>query len=273
MKRFFAAFGLLIPLCMCAQVERNDSLQNGLNQSINSSIITAEGIGRVENGIEPVNDVSVSLRDSVAKFSPARMVYFPLFYRGQSDLFSWNGGGLTAAGSAESLPGLMGIDRGILNLYQHVGNFSFTAYGTATKYATFRGLWTQWGYGGSVTYRFNDNLSLTAFGQYQSQTGIYQPAALGFVGYSSFGGFLNYRFADSKFGVKVGAEANYVMGGSRGRVQPIVMPYYRFNNGAELGVDVGGILFNIFRGAAESRHGNSGNPTIAPPKMGPLMPR
>ena len=48
---------------------------------------------------------------------------------------------------------------------------------------------------------------------------------------------------------------------------PIAAPYFKFNNGAKFGIDVGGLLYEIFRDASfhrEMKKGNRPNPTIAP---------
>jgi hypothetical protein len=215
-------------------------------------------------------------QDSVGRLT-APSIYFPAFYPGQSSLLQWGGGALVAAGRRETMPGLMGLESAVLNYYQRMGRFALTAYGSVTKIGYFRGLSTQWGYGGSLSYQVSDNLSLTAFGSYATKTRISNPAALGFVDYPSFGGYADIHFGSSRFGVKAGAQSYYALGSRHWQTQPIVMPYYRLAKGCNLGIDVGGILYNILLNKLDkSRSYNPANvaprTTIAPPKMGPGRP-
>jgi hypothetical protein len=199
--------------------------------------------------------------------------FFPLQYYssilpGQTTLANWSSGSLTAAGQTAVMPGMMAVDGGEIILRQQMGNFTLEAYGAANHYGYFRGLDTQWGAGGSLTYQVNDNLSLTAFGAYYTSTGIMQPAIMGYVNYPVYGGYANYRFNKSRFGIKVGAQSYYDPLRKAWEAQPIAMPYYHFNGG-DLGIDVGGILFQLLQDHNMKR--NPGNPTIAPAKANPTI--
>lgn len=209
--------------------------------------------------------------DSVAPFTLTPQQFAP----GSVDLWQWRSGGITASGQTEVMPGLMKTDQGALTLQRWFGSVEFSVFGSATKYGYYRGLSTQWGVGGSLTYLINDNLSFTAFGSYYSPTSLTQPAMLGYVNTSTYGGYFNYRFGDSRFGVKVGAQRYYCgpSGAGSWETQPIVMPYYQLRKGVEFGVDLGGILYQVLRNS-DHFGGASGNPTIAPPKNpGPVLPR
>ena len=54
----------------------------------------------------------------------------------------------------------------------------------------------------------------------------------------------------------------------RGRWEtiPVVIPYFNIDD-LKLGLDVGGILYEILRNAMFDKKGWSGNPTIAPPRF------
>lgn len=182
----------------------------------------------------------------------------------------WRSGGLFGSAGQRSLPGMMGIESGSIFLVQQAGRFTFTAHGDAVKYGYFGGLQTIYGFGGSISYDFSDRVGITLFGSYY--TPLHRGMTPGMQGYTSipnFGGYVDYRFSDH-WGVKVGGQAYRSSVNNRMEAQPIVMPYYRLSKNAELGIDVGGILYNIIKNNRNggARGGNM-NPTIPPPVMGP----
>lgn len=189
------------------------------------------------------------------------------FIPGVAMLDSWGSGGIFATGSRQDLPGLMGIESGALNFRQQVGAFTLSLFGSVTKYGYFNGLATSYGFGGSLSYEINEHLGVTVFGSYNSPTGINQAAMMGYVATPTFGGYLNWRF-HPHWGVKVGAQSYRSVAYGRRETQPIVMPYYRTSGGAEIGIDVGGILYQVIRSASGNSWGNPGNPTIDPRPSG-----
>lgn len=184
-------------------------------------------------------------------------------------LFSWHGGGLSAASSAISLPGMMGLESGRLNLNQRFGNLSLTLWGGADQYGYFRGMQTSWAFGGQLGYRINDRWSVTLFGEYHSPLHPLTPGMAGYMDVPRFGGYASYEIND-RWGVSVGAQAQRSLVTNRWEAQPIVMPYYKINNDVKIGVDVGGILYNMARDWIEGSNGAPiGSPVIAPPRPGP----
>jgi len=212
----------------------------------------------VERGIMPAAVNPAATRMPVFAFVP-----------GVADIVSWGSGGVYASGSRENLPGLMGIESGALNFRQQIGAFTLTMFGSAVKYGYFRGLSTSYGFGGELSYRINDNLGITLFGAYYSPAGISQAAMMGNVNVSTFGGYVDWRFHEH-WGVKVGARSyRSVAYGGRWETLPVVTPYYRTSGGAEFGVDLGGILYEVVRNASGKKWGGYGNPTIGRPDFGP----
>lgn len=65
-----------------------------------------------------------------------------------------------------------------------------------------------------------------------------------------------------RWGVEVGAQAYHSLSSSHWEVVPIVKPYYRINKKATIGIDVGGIVYELLKSA---RGYSPGNPTIGPP--------
>lgn len=198
--------------------------------------------------------------------NPAAFTYPDFsFSAGQADLLSWHQGSFYATGASTGLPGLMGIEQGALNLSQSFGKFNLTVYGSAIKYGFFQGLETSYGFGGELTYIINDKTSVTMFGSYNSPIGITLPAMMGYVGVPTFGGYVNYRF-HPHWGVKVGAQSYRSLVTRQWETQPIVMPYFRLGQN-DIGIDLGGIIYELIKSATYEAWGKSGNPTISPPSQ------
>lgn len=182
-------------------------------------------------------------------------------------IFLWKNGGIFGSVSNASLPGLMGIEQGALNFVQQLGRLTISAHADAVKYGYYGRLQTSLGYGGSLSYQFSDRLSMTLFGSYYTPINrlAMTPAMHGYTSITSFGGYFDYGISEH-WGVKVGAQAYRSAMNNRIEAQPIVIPYYRFSNGLEIGADVGGMLYNVIRSKHERRNSN---PTIGLPKFGP----
>ena len=182
------------------------------------------------------------------------------FTSGIAPIYTWDTGSIYASGASTSLPGAMGIETGALNFRQNFGALSLHLYGGASKYGYFRGLDTRWNFGGDVTYRFNDQWSLTAFGGYSTSGGLPRPALAGFYDTPSIGAFLDYRFA-RKWGVRMGIRSERSMLSGQWETRPILAPYFMLG-GQPIGIDVGGILYELLRSKSDM---GPRNPTIGPP--------
>lgn len=258
MRYLFLIFSLA-SLSLSAQVESRDSVV--VSDAPESAVIQVPQVP--ETGTNTLHyDYCPNTPENTLgmNYSPIHIEGFRTF-PGIAPLSVWSGGGLYVSGSRQIMPGLMNMDSGSINFRQQFGNLTLEAYGDAVKYGYFRGLSTHWGYGGSVTYRLSDNLSVTGFGGYSTARGGFSPAMSGYIGTTNFGGYLDYSFS-SKFGVKVGAQTYHSIVENRWRTQPVVMPYFKLG-GNDIGIDVGGILYNIL---VNANGGYRSNPTIAPPK-------
>ena len=190
-------------------------------------------------------------------------------------LAAWRGGALTASGASVNMPGLMGIESGRLSLGQKFGPLTLTAWAEANKYGYFRGLQTSYGFGGQIDYQINDRWSITAFGQYYSPIHPLTPAMAGYMATSNFGGYASYNIND-RWGISVGAQATRSLVTNRWEAQPIVMPYYRVNKKVSIGIDVGGIIYNLAKDYISNDNSFGGNAGSAPIPRGvprPTPPR
>lgn len=181
-------------------------------------------------------------------------------------IFRWQTGGLYGSAASVPMPGLMAVESGRLTLEQDLGQFTFSVYSEALKYGYFRGLTSSYGFGGSVTYRASDRLSLTLFGSYYSQTRVQLPAVTGYMSIPAVGAYVDYGFSD-RWGVKAGVQSYRSMITGRWETQPMVMPYFRISQQHSIGLDVGGILYQIIKSAAYDKSDTYSNPTIPPPLM------
>jgi hypothetical protein len=192
---------------------------------------------------------------------------------GEAGIISWNNGAAIASGSVTEFPGMMAIESGAISAYQNIGNLTLGVSGMASKYAYFNGLDTQYGLGATIGYRFSPTTSATLFGNYffgdtpnlnPALGPAMTPAMAGYYNSTRIGGYISHDFS-RRWGIDLGAQTYRPLGSNHWEVAPIVAPYIRLNNGQKLGVDVGGILYNVLEHAAGKTFSN---PTIAPPRMG-----
>lgn len=184
----------------------------------------------------------------------------------------WHGGALGASRTEEWLPGLMALESGSFSASQSLGPVTLSAFASATHYGTLMGMTRTLGFGGLLTYTFSPRLSITLYGAWHWSPTFATAAMAGYMEVPSFGGFVDYRFADH-WGVKAGFQSYRSMLDNHWHAQPSLTPYYRTASGAEIGVDIGSIIYNLINDAANRAAGKSWgpqNPTIAPPRIGTL---
>ena len=164
--------------------------------------------------------------------NPAAYTYRTYPYApGIAPIYSWDTGSLYASGATTSLPGTMGIESGALNLRQNFGALSLHIHGDVSKY-----------------------------GGYFSGGGMPQPALAGYYDTPSIGAFLDYRFA-RKWGVRMGMRSERSMLSGQWETRPMLEPYFMLG-GQSIGIDVGGILYELLR---SKNNWGPRNPTIGPP--------
>lgn len=248
------------------RVQRNDSAISVDNNTRNLPLTYDEQI-RVLNArykaTHPVNDVKTL---TAPEFSFALPV--------PGLIASWDGGGVFGNTSMYSLPGFMGVESGRIGVYQNLGRFSLTAYGAAEKYGYLNGLDRTVGFGGSLSYQASDRISFTIFGSYYSPIRSAGGAQAGYMSIPSFGAYMDYRFSDH-WGVQVGAQSYRSSATGEWHPQPILKPYYQINKDTKIGMDVGGILYNLLYYNKNRSVRRMQNPTIPIPRMGdlPVGPR
>ena len=268
MKRILsAAIFLILPVCVMSQTAETDTLSAG---GARDELIDMTDAGAILRPWRPVDELLDPMCYFALPPSYAAGLHtvsgFKVGFTPEPYIFRWHAGGLYGAAASVSMPGLMAVESGRLALEQDLGRFTLTAYGEALKYGYFRGLSTTYGFGGSLTYHASDRLSLTLFGSYYSPLRALTPAMAGYMNIPSVGAYADYSFSN-RWGVKAGVQSYRSMVTGRWETQPIVMPYFKISGDHAIGVDVGGMLYQIIKSAASDSHNNYSNPTIPPPLM------
>ena len=78
-----------------------------------------------------------------------------------------------------------------------------------------------------------------------------------------YGASMSFDMSE-RFGMEVGVQRYYDAMRGRWETVPIVIPYYRFEK-FTLGLDVGGLVYELLRDLVFDKRDNSG-PTIMPPR-------
>lgn len=263
----------MFPVVLCAQQERGDSLRVSKNDTVPSFMLPVERVNGVSESshsiVSPSMEFSPEYKREISSLATDWRIHgVDVPMPGVAGIVSWQGGSLWAHGGAVSMPGMMGVESGSLSLSQDFGRFTFTGAVTATKYGYFRGLQTGYGFYGSLGYRISDRWSVTVFGSYSTGLHPLTPAMAGYMSAPTFGGYASYDI-NEHWGVSVGAQATRSLVTNRWEAQPIVQPYYRFNKNVSIGVDVGGIMYNVVKDYVEGKRRGGGNPVMAPPRQGP----
>ena len=232
-------------------------------------------VSPIENSVHERMDVpfssslpfdSSSLRLNLAR--PSLIIPYatnpsPLFkgdYSTSGILFAHRYGVLMGAGSQTSLPGIgRSNDASLTYLHSLGSRWSFSVGMDANKMHMNHFTGQSFGASGALSYQVSDRLAFNVFGGYNS-------------GYVS--GMQSYRYGGTvawditeRFGMEVGVQRYYNPLRGGWETVPIAVPTYKFNNGAKIGFDVGGLLYQIFHSASFNSSVKSGkrpNPTIAP---------
>jgi len=123
--------------------------------------------------------------------------------------------------------------------------------------------YTYGGFGAQVNYQINDRLSVHAFGNYNAN--MYSLNQWTW----NYGGYLDWQMAEH-WGTKLGVQHTQEYTGYS-RTTPIIMPYYKMENGTKIGVDFGGLIQNLLQ---KQNHGVEVGPGVMPsPKQFITMPR
>lgn len=183
---------------------------------------------------------------------------------------SWKNGYLIGSGSRTTMPALMSNQNVSFSAVQNVGNFTFAGGVSADRYSMWRNVNTMFGFRGSVTYNFNENVSATIFGRYYTGQSYYTMGAMPYMGSSGYGGFLSLM--GETFGMDVGVERYYDSFAGRWVTSPIITPKIKFSEKFTLELPVGWLVKEVLDEAVFKNNKKQG-PMIMPeftPMPGPI---
>ncbi len=253
--------------CLATNIYTQENITRVWKDSL--KIISKENIDNQSSIVKPFNiegdmpEIKIEMEAQqmgIQEIKLRRPFYMP-YHTNPSPMFygDYSTGGMIAPnlygyGSQSTLPGIGRINEASLMYQYNINDYWEIQAGlNATKFNFPFSTGQALGTSGAVIYRPNDRLSFRAFGSYAPAS------AYGFQ-MSSFGGTIGYEFND-RWGMEVGAERIYDPMRRSWDTRPIAIPYYKFNK-TKIGLDVGGILYEVIRNAKFKNQG--GNPTIMP---------
>ena len=167
-------------------------------------------------------------------------------------------GTLFGSGRQTSLPGIGRINEASLG-YQHTFNQKLTLQlqANAMKINMTRMAGQAFSTSGALLYRPSERMAFKLFGSYDIGNSYGMSTSL-------YGATMSVDMSD-RFGMEVGVQRYYNAMRGGWETVPIVIPYYHFEK-FTLGLDVGGILYEILRETVFNKQ-KSGGPTMASPRL------
>ena len=191
----------------------------------------------------------------------------PLFkgdYSTSGILLPHRNGALVGTGSQTSIPGIgRSNDASLMYIHSLGSQWSFSVGLDANKMHMNHFTGQAFGASGTLTYQATNRLAFNVFGGYNS----------GYVsGRQSYryGGTVAWDITD-RFGMEVGVQRYYNPLRGGWETVPIAVPTFKFNNGAKVGFDLGGALYQILHSISINKSMRNSmkrdyrpNPTIGP---------
>ncbi len=209
-----------------AQVEvKIDSLNNNganrqdsLSEIETTKFIRPETIESVRKSVHPFNASDIKSLNRL----PESHMQLDLSY--PQDLAHWQGGAIYGGNNEEIIHGFGAYRTASAIAYQQLGKLRITGGITVEKFNFYRNIGN--GIEGQVegTYRFNDNISATAFGRVQNM-GFFSPYSI--ITYQ-YGGYFSFNTNNNKWGLDLGAQRYFNPVTRTWTTIPIAMPYYKF---------------------------------------------
>ena len=183
-------------------------------------------------------------------------------YRTDGILHQFAHGAVFGSGSQTSMAGIGRFNNASLG-YQHIFNdrLSLQLRANAMKINMSHITGQAFSTAGRLTYRASDRVAFNVFGSYDIGNSYGMST-------NSYGATMSLDMSE-RFGVEVGAQRYYDAMRGGWQTVPVVIPYYRFEK-FKLGLDVGGIMYEILRNVVFDKRGGGdfgGGPTIRPPKF------
>ena len=170
-------------------------------------------------------------------------------------------GEVFGSGAQTSVPGIGRFNNASLG-YRHVFNdrWALQLRADAMKINMSRITGQAFSTSGRLTYRASDRIAFNVFGSYDIGNSYGMST-------DRYGATMSLDMSD-RFGMEVGVQRYYDAMRGRWETVPVAIPYYRFEK-FKLGLDVGGILYELLRNVVFDNRGGDfgGGPTIRPPRF------
>ncbi len=170
-------------------------------------------------------------------------------------------GKVFGSGAQTSVPGIGRFNNASLG-YRHVFNdrWALQLRADAMKINMSRITGQAFSTSGRLTYRASDRIAFNVFGSYDIGNSYGMST-------DRYGATMSLDMSD-RFGMEVGVQRYYDAMRGRWETVPVAIPYYRFEK-FKLGLDVGGILYELLRNVVFDNRGGDfgGGPTIRPPRF------
>ena len=168
----------------------------------------------------------------------------------------WDNGRISGFSSHTSYPIIgninsagFGVSHNFTERFNFSGNLSFN------KYALPQFAYNSYALSGQFSFQFNKNISITTFGNYESSRFFnknrYNPHSS-----MNVGSYLTAITNNNVWGVDMGVQRYFNPYQRRWVTIPVFRPFYNLG-GSKLGVDLGGLLYQIFN-TANLTNGNDG---------------
>lgn len=264
---------IFIPQLLSAQ-ENNDSIRIARD----SVSMEPEGVlQRSTLEIFPEKSTTYSLYspgqlEHIPRFSLKRDISLPyqtnpsLLFRGDYStggvLHQFDHGTVFGSGSQTSMAGIGRFNSASLG-YQHIFNeqFELQVRANALKVNMSHITGQAFSTSGAFLYHPSDRVTFKVFGSYDIGNSYGMST-------HSYGATMSVDMSD-RFGMEMGVQRYYDAMSGRWETVPVMIPYYRFDK-FTLGLDVGGIVYEILRNVVFDKNrgiGGPSGPTIGPPRM------
>lgn len=179
-------------------------------------------------------------------------------YRTEGDLLRLRNVVLWGTGGQTSLPGIGRLNEASLGYSQRIGDkLTFVLSMDAMKVNMSRISGPVFSTSGTLSYQASDRVAFNLFG-------TYAPGNTYGMTTHQYGATVQLDMSN-RFGMEMGVQRYYDSMRGGWQTVPVAIPYYKFDK-FKLGLDVGGILYEVLRNAVfEKKRG--GGPTIGPPRF------
>lgn len=256
------------PLLLCAQEDSRPFTRDTVQTTLPENIFQPVPLHLFpeKNAVSPL--YPIKQRPDFSDFSlkeeirlPYQTNFSPLFrgdFHTNGLLKQFPNGAVLGAGEQTTLPGIGRINEASLG-YRHAFNqklalqLQVNAMKINMPHTTGQAFSTS----GTLFYRPSERVTFKFFGSYDIGNSYGMSTHL-------YGATMSVDMSD-RFGMEMGVQRYYDAGRRRWETVPVVIPYYHFDK-FTLGLDVGGIMYEILRNVVFEKQKSNG-PTMAPPRF------